>query len=51
MVLTEAGEIKAGMPMNAAMYDGPLDFAGSADQIAREVVRRVQRAEPQPSLV
>ncbi|MBZ9739712.1 MULTISPECIES: chemotaxis protein CheB [unclassified Mesorhizobium] len=51
MVLTEAGKIKAGMPMNAALYDGPLDFAGSADQIADEVIRRVQRVQPQPSLV
>ncbi|TPK07053.1 chemotaxis protein CheB [Mesorhizobium sp. B2-5-9] len=51
MVLTEAGEIKAGMPMNAAMYDGPLDFTGSADQIAGEVIRRVRRAQPQPLIV
>ncbi|TPJ95062.1 hypothetical protein FJ872_33170 [Mesorhizobium sp. B2-5-9] len=50
-VLTEAGEIKARMPMKAAMYDGPLDFTGSADQIAGEVIRRVRRAQPQPLLV
>lgn len=47
MVLSEAGEAKTGMPLNAASYDGPIDFIGSADQIAREIIRRLEQlAEP-----
>ena len=42
MVLTRAGLAGAGMPRNAAQYDGPVDLLGSAVSIAQDVVRRVQ---------
>jgi two-component system chemotaxis response regulator CheB len=42
MVLTHAGMADAGMPRNAVGYDGPIDAMGSAEDLAREVVRRVR---------
>jgi two-component system chemotaxis response regulator CheB len=43
MVLTSNGLAQRGMPQNAAGYDGPIDFMGSGEEIAREIVRRVGR--------
>lgn len=42
MVLTEEGQAKAGMPHNAANYDGPIDAMGRAEDLACEIVRRVR---------
>jgi two-component system chemotaxis response regulator CheB len=41
MILTQDGRPDAGMPRNAADYDGPIDAMGPAEDLAREVVRRV----------
>jgi chemotaxis response regulator CheB len=44
-VVREAdGSGNRGMPENAASYDGPIDFMGSVEEIAREIARRVERA-------
>ena len=42
MVLGYRHEAAAGMPRNATEYDGPVDFTGSVDEIADEIVRRVR---------
>ena len=36
-----AGSRARDMPSNATEYDGPVDFIGSIDEIAGEIVRRV----------
>jgi chemotaxis response regulator CheB len=41
MVLGSSGEAAAGMPRNATEYDGPIDFIGSIEAIADQIVRRV----------
>jgi two-component system chemotaxis response regulator CheB len=41
MVLGARGTAARGMPSNATGYDGPIDFTGSTDAIATEIVRRV----------
>lgn len=43
MVLGCAREAEPGMPRNATEYDGPIDFIGSIQEIAEEIVRRVCR--------
>ena len=54
MILTQEGVAEAGMPRNAADYDGPIDAMGSAEDLAREVVRRVRELGaidlPQPNV-
>jgi two-component system, chemotaxis family, protein-glutamate methylesterase/glutaminase len=40
MVLGTRGTPTPGMPSNAAEYAGPIDFTGSIDEIAAEIVRR-----------
>jgi len=41
MVLGARGTAARGMPSNATGYNGPIDFTGSIDAIAAEIVRRV----------
>lgn len=41
MVLTREGRLEHGMPENAAAFDGRTDVLGSAETIAREILRRV----------
>jgi chemotaxis response regulator CheB len=40
MVLVTRGTPTRGMPFNATEYAGPIDFTGSIDEIAAEIVRR-----------
>ena len=46
MVLGAGGRAEPGMPRNATDYDGPIDFTGSAREIAGAIVRRVTGASP-----
>ena len=41
MVVGTRGTPAAGMPCNATNYDGPIDFIGSIDEIAAEIVQQV----------
>jgi two-component system chemotaxis response regulator CheB len=41
MILSRGGVPKSGMPRNAAHYDGPVDLIGPAEDLARDVARRV----------
>ncbi|TPL13032.1 chemotaxis protein CheB [Mesorhizobium sp. B2-4-11] len=42
MVLGTRGTAARGMPSNATEYDGPIDFIGSAKEIANEIVSRLR---------
>ncbi|MDR7038579.1 chemotaxis response regulator CheB [Methylobacterium sp. BE186] len=44
MVLTPRPEAERGMPENAIRHDGPIDFIGSPEAIAAEIVERVRAA-------
>lgn len=41
MVLGTRGTAAHGMPSNATHYNGTIDFTGSIDEIAAEIVRRI----------
>jgi two-component system chemotaxis response regulator CheB len=45
MVLSADGQIERGMPLSASAYDGPIDFVGSAQEIAAAIVQRVNAIE------
>jgi two-component system, chemotaxis family, protein-glutamate methylesterase/glutaminase len=51
MVLGSRDGAAAGMPRNATEYDGPIDFTGSAHEIAQEIVRRVREWQPVEALL
>ena len=46
MVLGSGQGAASGMPRNATEYDGPIDFIGSVQEIADEIVRRVRKRQP-----
>ncbi|GJE45012.1 chemotaxis protein CheB [Methylobacterium soli] len=46
MVLTPHDPPGRGMPENAIGYDGPIDFIGTPEAIAANIVERVQAREP-----
>lgn len=50
MVLTHEGRVEAGMPWNALDYDGPIDAMGTAEDLAGDVVRRVQEFGAMPNV-
>jgi two-component system, chemotaxis family, protein-glutamate methylesterase/glutaminase len=41
MVVGTRGTPAAGMPFNATDYDGPIDFIGSTNEIAAEIVHQI----------
>ncbi len=45
MVLGSRYGAVCGMPRNATEYDGPIDFTGSVQKIAEEIVRRVRERQ------
>lgn len=44
MVLARKNLNVGGVPENATSYDGPIDFIGSVEEIACEIMRRVGNA-------